>query len=114
MFSLDFSGSLSQVDDNPVVPCRTRSRGPIIRCETGGPGLSYPPAPLSIVSLSGRVGEFMKAYSLIIVMYIMYSGIVELSSERTHGSSEILIWVLLAVVGVYGILTFVIVEGIEY
>lgn len=66
------------------------------------------------VSLTGRIGEFMKVYSTIIVMYLLYSGIVSFSSERTHGSSEIMIWVILAVVGVYGILTFVIVEGLEF
>jgi hypothetical protein len=66
------------------------------------------------VSVSARIGEFMKVYSLVIVMYLMYSGIVTFSSERGHGSSEILIWVVLAVVGVYGILTFVIVEGLEF
>lgn len=87
---------------------------PIIRCETGGPILSTPAVAPGSVSLSDRLGEFMKVYSAIIVMYLMYTGIVRLSSERTHGSTEILIWVLLAVVGVYGILTFVIVEGIEY
>lgn len=56
----------------------------------------------------------MKAYSMVIVMFLMYSGIVEFSSDRGHGSSEILIWVVLAVVGVYGILTFVILEGLDF
>ena len=87
---------------------------PIIRCETRGPLLSTPAVAPASVSLSDRVGEFMKVYSAIIVMYLMYSGIVRLSSEQTHGATETLIWVLLAVVGVYGILTFVIVEGLEY
>ncbi len=87
---------------------------PIIRCEIWDPILRYPAVAPASVSLSDRVGEFMKVYSTIIVMYLMYTGIVSLSTERTHGSSEILIWVLLAVVGVYGILTFVILEGLEY
>ncbi len=56
----------------------------------------------------------MKAYSMVIVMFLMYSGIVEFSSDRGHGSSEILIWVVLAVVGVYGVLTFVILEGLDF
>lgn len=66
------------------------------------------------VSLSGRLGEFMKAYSVIIVMALMFSGIVELSPERAHTMAETLMWLLLFSVGVYGILTFVITEGIEF
>ena len=56
----------------------------------------------------------MKAYSAIIVMALLYSGIIELSTERAHTSAEILLWLLLFMVGVYGILTFVITEGIEF
>lgn len=65
------------------------------------------------MSLSERVGEFMKVYSLVIVMYLMYTGIMELSGGGTD-SFEIMVWVLLAVVGVYGILTFVIIEGLDF
>jgi hypothetical protein len=65
------------------------------------------------VSLSARVGEFMKIYSLVIVMYLMYTGIMEFSANGT-GPFGIMVWVLLAVIGVYGILTFVIVEGLEF
>lgn len=66
------------------------------------------------MSASDRIGEFMKAYSVVIVMFLAYSGIVEFSSGLVHGTSEILIWLLLAVVGVYGVLTFVIIEGLEF
>lgn len=65
------------------------------------------------MSVSDRVGEFMKVYSVVIVMYLMYTGIMELSEGGT-GPSGIMIWVLLAVIGVYGILTFVIIEGFEF
>lgn len=65
------------------------------------------------MSVSDRVGEFMKVYSVVIVMYLMYTGIMELSNGGT-GPSGIMIWVLLAVIGVYGILTFVIIEGLEF
>lgn len=65
------------------------------------------------MSVSDRVGEFMKVYSVVIVMYLMYTGIMEVSEGGT-GPPEIMIWVLLAVIGVYGILTFVIIEGLEF
>lgn len=66
------------------------------------------------MSASGRIGEFMKAYSVVIVMFLGYSGIVEFSSDLDHGASEAIIWLILAVVGVYGVLTFVIIEGMEF
>ena len=56
----------------------------------------------------------MKVYSAVILMFLMYSGIREFSVDHGHGTSEILIWAVLATVGVYGILTFVIIEGLEF
>lgn len=56
----------------------------------------------------------MKAYSAIIGLFLMYSGIVEVSADLSMGASEILMWVVLAAVGIYGILTFVIIEGLTY
>ena len=66
------------------------------------------------MSASARIGEFMKAYSVVIVLFVMYSGIIEFSNGRAHGGAEILIWVVLASVGVYGILTFVIIAGLDF
>ena len=66
------------------------------------------------MSLGDRLAEFMKVYSVVIVMALSYSGIVELSPERGHAPAEIIIWVLLVAVGVYGILTFIIIEGLEF
>lgn len=67
-----------------------------------------------LVSLSDRISEFMKAYSAVIVMFLMYSGIIEFSSDQSLGVPEILMWAVLAAVGIYGILTFVIIEGLTY
>lgn len=65
------------------------------------------------MALRDRIAEFMKVYSLVIAMYLAYSGIVELS-DLSHTFLEAAVWVILAAVGVYGILTFIIVEGLEF
>jgi hypothetical protein len=55
----------------------------------------------------------MKAYSAVIVMYLIFSGIIEFS-ESSHSTLEAVIWLILAIVGIYGILTFIIIEGLDF
>lgn len=55
----------------------------------------------------------MKAYSAVIVMYLIFSGIIEFS-QSAHPPFEAVIWLILAIVGVYGILTFIIIEGLDF
>ncbi|MFW6384662.1 MAG: hypothetical protein ACOCY7_00830 [Halodesulfurarchaeum sp.] len=65
------------------------------------------------MTLTDRIAEFMKAYSIIIVMNLAYFGVIEFS-DRSHTFLETVIWVILAVIGIYGILTFIIVEGLDF
>ena len=62
--------------------------------------------------LLDRISEFMKAYSAVIAMYLIFSGIIEFSAS-SHSLLEALIWLILALVGIYGILTFIVIEGLD-
>ncbi|MFB6112646.1 MAG: hypothetical protein ABEJ58_00930 [Halodesulfurarchaeum sp.] len=64
------------------------------------------------MSLRTQIAEFMKAYSVVILLYLGYTGVIQFS-DRSHSFLEVAIWVVLAAVGVYGVLTFIIIEVFE-